>query len=127
MRDTVRMEGYTSIAIQKLLSIKQHTSMRMCGMNKDIPLSYRKYNAQKNNDLAFGTFVDSSREEKMEFETIGNERGGGVIELISQSNIVNNGTLTSNATNTDYLGGTICIKTIKCFFNNGQICAKPHG
>eukprot|EP01083_Nonionella_stella_P100379 283034_1 len=80
-----------------------HINADMCGMNKDLSLFYRKYNAQKNNELTFGTFADSSREEKMEFETIGNERGGGVIELISQSNIVNNGTLTSNATNADYL------------------------
>eukprot|EP01083_Nonionella_stella_P182736 658254_1 len=119
----IHMDCNTEIIINKAT----HINADMCGMNKDLSLFYRKYNAQKNNDLAFGTFVDSSREEKMEFETIGNERGGGVIELISQSNIVNNGTLTSNATNTDYLGGTICIKTSKCFVNNGQICAKPHG
>eukprot|EP01083_Nonionella_stella_P100380 283037_1 len=84
-----------------------------CGMNKEMSLFHRKYNAQKNEEqihLKYGTFADSSHEEKTDCEDAGNECGGGVIELISPSNIVNNGTLTSNATNADYLGGTICIK-----------------
>eukprot|EP01083_Nonionella_stella_P108101 313992_1 len=93
-------------------------------------LFYHRHNAEEMDNepyLKFGTFVDSSREEKMNSEDVANGCGGGVIELISQSNIVNNGTLTSNSTNTNYLGGTISINTSKCFINNGNICAQPHG
>eukprot|EP01083_Nonionella_stella_P044999 121015_1 len=105
-----------------------------CGMNKDMSLFYhekkKEKRPKKENDkqiLKYGTFAASSSEEKVDSENVGNERGGGVIELISRSNIVNNGILTSNATNEEYLGGTICIKTSKCFINNGQILATPRG
>eukprot|EP01083_Nonionella_stella_P276230 938457_1 len=91
---------------------------------------YHKYNAQTSDNqicLKYGTFADASSEQKMDCESVDNARGGGIIELISQSNIVNNGTLRSNASDPYYLGGTICIKTSKCFVNNGNISAQPHG
>eukprot|EP01084_Bolivina_argentea_P169766 294256_1 len=101
-----------------------------CGMNKEMSSFYHKYNAQTSDNqicLKYGTFADASSEQKMDCESVDNARGGGIIELISQSNIVNNGTLRSNASDPYYLGGTICINTSKCFVNNGSISAQPHG
>eukprot|EP01083_Nonionella_stella_P290514 988478_1 len=104
-----------------------------CGMNKDMSLFYHQYNSQKNDQqicAQYGTFTASSLEEKVDSANINNECGGGIIEIVSQSNIVNNGTLTCNASNPSnkqYLGGTIYIKTSKCFTNYGKIFAKPNG
>eukprot|EP01083_Nonionella_stella_P276229 938454_1 len=116
----------TDIVIDKAAQI----SADACGMNKEMSSFYHKYNAQTSDNqicLKYGTFADASSEQKMDCESVDNARGGGIIELISQSNIVNNGTLRSNASDPYYLGGTICIKTSKCFVNNGNISAQPHG
>eukprot|EP01083_Nonionella_stella_P069518 185347_1 len=108
--------SHSQIIINKTAQINANE----CGMNKEMSSFYCDDNAQKNEEethLTFGTFADASLEQKMDFENVGNECGGGIIELVSQSNIVNNGALTSNASNTNYLGGTIWINTNKSFIN----------
>eukprot|EP01083_Nonionella_stella_P317176 1153482_1 len=121
----IHMDCNTEIIINKGAQINANE----CGMSKHMSLFYKDKAQKKDKQiyLKFGRFDDSSLAEEVDSEHVGNGSGGGVIELISQSNIVNNGTLTSNATNADYFGGTVCIKTRKCFINNGQIFAKPHG
>eukprot|EP01083_Nonionella_stella_P147423 465086_1 len=125
--------GKVHIACNSDIIINKGVQMNAdaCGMNKEMSSFYHKNDPQMNDKqmcLKYGTFDDSSHDQKMDCESVyGNARGGGIIELISQSNIINNGTLTSNASDAYHLGGTICIKTSKRFVNNGQIFAQPHG
>eukprot|EP01083_Nonionella_stella_P304195 1056101_1 len=112
-RGRVHIYCHSEITIHKTIQINAN----QCGMTKQMSLFY---DVENNIDgLKYGAFVGGGDG--------GRGRGGGIIELISQSNIVNNGTLTSNGSCEHFVGGTISIKTAKCFINNGQIFAEPNG
>eukprot|EP01084_Bolivina_argentea_P173278 300124_1 len=95
-----------------------------CGIDKNMSAfcqqNIESINEEKSNDntmpLKYGTFIGDVRDDN------NNGCGGGIIELLSCGNIINNGIITSEGTNdSNYSCGTISIITKGTFINAGQI------
>eukprot|EP01084_Bolivina_argentea_P037851 69992_1 len=93
-----------------------------CGMNKEMSKHYfwKQPDTKQTISLQYGGFYDNN------LSSDHDARGGGIIELVSKSQITNNGLLTCNGANQSS-GGTIFINTLQSFVNNGKIEAHPHG
>ena len=84
-----------------------------CGLN-------RKCEQNNDNLLKYG-HLNSAK-------TKVNGFGGGIIEIVSSTqNILNYGTLSCDASNYHFCGGTILINAMSKFINFGKISAMPNG
>ncbi len=104
-----------------------------CGMSKDTSLFCTSFKNVNDDSKTEPSSKHVKKLEKLKYgRLIGDNNsntgfGGGIIELVSESDITNNGLLMCNGSNKYYSGGTILINTLKTFINNGRIEANPFG
>eukprot|EP01084_Bolivina_argentea_P315930 547505_1 len=97
-----------------------------CGLTAIDTVTYKRYLTNTDNKRILQYANDSQQDHKTSSEdktSSVDEHGGGIIEIISLKDIINNGTICASNLDASYSSGTVSILTNGKFVNNGTIIA----